>query len=163
TRGFPVPRPAPARRSRLVAGQVAGDRNRSRCEVLFAYPCGAEATERRNAELAAAFRGGSVGACDGGIRGLRRCWFLPCSHTRDAEQRLDAELRFHLEKRINDYIAAGLSPEEARRQANLAFGGFEQVKQDCREAHFESHIESLLGDFRYAFRSLAKDRRFALV
>jgi len=90
-------------------------------------------------------------------------WLRRLFHGRVAEQRLDAELRFHLEQRIRDYIASGLSPDEARRQANLAFGGFEQVKQDCREAHFENHIEDLLRDFRYAYRSLTRDRRFALV
>jgi putative ABC transport system permease protein len=90
-------------------------------------------------------------------------WIRRLFHSRVAEQRLDAELRFHLEQRIRDYIASGLSPDAARRQANLAFGGFEQVKQDCREAHFETQIEDILRDFRYAFRSLTKDHRFALV
>ena len=90
-------------------------------------------------------------------------WLRRLFHSRVAEQRLDAELRFHLEQRIKDNVAAGLTPEEARRQANLSFGGLEQVKQDCREAHFESHIEDLLRDFRYAFRSLTKDRRFTLI
>jgi len=90
-------------------------------------------------------------------------WLRRLFHGRVAEQRLDAELRFHLEQRIRDYVASGLSPDEARRQANLTFGGFEQVKQDCREAHFETQIEDLLRDFRYALRSLVKDHRFALV
>ncbi len=90
-------------------------------------------------------------------------WLHRLFHHRDAEQHLDAELRFHLEQRANDYVALGLSPEEARRQANLAFGGLEQVKQDCREVHFENGIEDLARDFRCAFRSLTNDRRFTLV
>jgi putative ABC transport system permease protein len=79
------------------------------------------------------------------------------------EKRLDAELRFHLEQRVRDYVASGLPPEEAQRNANLAFGGLEQVKQDCRQARIENHIEDFLRDFQHAFRGLAKDRRFALV
>jgi len=79
------------------------------------------------------------------------------------EKRMDAELRFHLEQRVRDYLASGLSPEEARRQAQLAFGGLEQIKQDCREARTENHVEDFLRDFQYALRSLAKDRRFALI
>src|SRR5215467_13760804 len=80
-----------------------------------------------------------------------------------AEKRLDAELRFHLEHRVRDYLASGFSPKEAWRRANLAFGGLEQVKEDCREARIESRVEDILRDFHYAWRSLLKNRRFALV
>jgi putative ABC transport system permease protein len=80
-----------------------------------------------------------------------------------AERDLDAELRFHLEQRARDFEALGLSPQEARRHANLAFGGLEQVKQDCREARTGNHLQDFLLDFRYALRSLGKDRRFALI
>jgi putative ABC transport system permease protein len=92
------------------------------------------------------------------MSGLRRLL-----HKRLTEKRLDAELRFHLEQKIRDYVASGLPLEEARRRANLVFGGLEQVKQDCRDARVENHIEDIFRDFRYAFRSLAKDRRFALI
>ena len=90
-------------------------------------------------------------------------WLRRLFHKRQAEKRLDAELRFHLEQRARDYEAAGLPQSEARRRANLAFGGLEQVKQDCREARFDNHLQDLARDFQYAFRSLSKDRRFALV
>jgi putative ABC transport system permease protein len=93
------------------------------------------------------------------VNGWRRRLF----HKRLTEKRLDAELRFHLEQKVRDYMASGVSAEEARRRANLAFGGLEQVKQDCREARIENHVEDFLRDFQYAFRSLARDRRFALV
>ncbi len=79
------------------------------------------------------------------------------------EKRMDAELRFHLEQRLRDYVASGMNQEEARRRTHLAFGGLEQVKQDCREARVESHVEDFLRDLQYAFRSLARDRRFALI
>src|SRR5229473_1196579 len=90
-------------------------------------------------------------------------WLRRLFHKRLAEKRLDAELRFHLEQRVRDYVASGMSLEEARRRAHLAFGGLEQIKQDCREARIENHVEDLLRDFQYALRSLAKDRRFALI
>ncbi len=79
------------------------------------------------------------------------------------EKRLDAELRFHLEQRVRDFVASGMDQEEARRRAHLAFGGLEQVKQDCRDARIENRIEDFLRDLQYALRSLAKDRRFALI
>jgi putative ABC transport system permease protein len=90
-------------------------------------------------------------------------WLRRLFRKRLTEKRLDAELRFHLEQRICDFIASGMSPEEARRRANLAFGGLEQVKQDCRDARMENHFEDFLRDLQYAFRSLLKDRRFALI
>lgn len=90
-------------------------------------------------------------------------WLGRLFRKRLTEKRLDAELRFHVEQRVRDFMASGMTQEEARRRANLAFGGFEQVKQDCRDARTENHIQDFLRDLQYAFRSLAKDRRFALI
>ena len=90
-------------------------------------------------------------------------WVRRLFPKRPAERDLDAELRFHLEQQARDFEALGLSPQEARRRANLAFGGLEQVKQDCREARTGNHVQDFLLDFRYALRSLGKDRRFALI
>jgi hypothetical protein len=59
-------------------------------------------------------------------------WYQRLFRRHVAEKRLDAELRFHLEQQIADYIAAGMKPEEARRRARLEFGGLEQVKEKCR-------------------------------
>ena len=84
-------------------------------------------------------------------------------HKRRAETELDAELRFHVEQRVRDFTASGLSPEEARRRANISFGGIEQVKEECREVRFEHYIHDFFRDIQYASRSLYKDRRFALV
>jgi hypothetical protein len=92
-----------------------------------------------------------------------RGWLGRLFRKRLTEKELDAELRFHLEQRIRDFAASGMSQEEARRRANLAFGGLEQVKQACREARSGSHVDDFLRDLQYAFRSLAKDRRFALI
>jgi putative ABC transport system permease protein len=80
-----------------------------------------------------------------------------------AEQQLDKELRFHLDRQIADHLAAGLSAEEARRRANLEFGGVDRVKEEVRDTRWETHLDNLLRDFRYALRSLRKDRRFAIV
>src|SRR5882762_9449448 len=90
-------------------------------------------------------------------------WLRRLFHKRLVEKRMDAELRFHLEQRVRDYVASGMNREEALRRANLAFGGLEQIKQDCREARTENRVEDFLRDFQYAMRGLAKDRRFALI
>ncbi len=80
-----------------------------------------------------------------------------------SEKELDAELRFHLDHLIADFVETGMSPNEARRQALLTLGGLERVKQEVRDAHWESHLETLFLDFRYALRSLRHDSRTALV
>lgn len=80
-----------------------------------------------------------------------------------AESELDRELRFHLEQQIADSVAAGLSAEEARRRAQQEFGGIERVKEEVRDTRWETHLENLARDFRYALRNLRKDRRFSLV
>jgi len=79
-----------------------------------------------------------------------------------AERELDQELRFHLDQLIGGNLAAGLSPEQARRDALIKLGGLERVKEEVRDAHWETHLGNLLRDFLYALRNLCKDRRLAL-
>lgn len=99
----------------------------------------------------------------GPVSSPRSSWLRRFFPKRPAERDLDAELRFHLEQRARDFEASGMSPQEARRRANIAFGGLEQVKQDCREARAGNHLQDFLLDFKYSLRSLAKDHRFALI
>ena len=80
-----------------------------------------------------------------------------------AENELDKELRFHIEKQIADNIAAGMPPAEARRRAQLEFGGIEGVKEEVRDSRWETYFDNLFRDFGFAFRTLSKDRRFSLI
>lgn len=79
------------------------------------------------------------------------------------EQELSEELRFHFEQAVEKYRRSGMSEEEARRAARLAFGGQEQIKEDCREARGTSLLESALQDVRYAVRQLWANPTFAVV
>jgi predicted permease len=79
------------------------------------------------------------------------------------ERQLDAEVADHLERQIADYERAGLSHAEARRQALLAFGGPETVKEACRDARGTRWLEDLSADVRYALRRLWKHPAFATV
>jgi hypothetical protein len=45
------------------------------------------------------------------------------------ERELAAEIEAHLAMQTEDHLARGLSPEEARRQALLKFGGVESAKE----------------------------------
>src|SRR3989442_3246401 len=90
-------------------------------------------------------------------------WLSRFLHKSRSESHLDKELRFHIEQQITDYVAAGMSPEEARRRAQLEFGGLNRVKEEVRDTRWETHLDNLFLDFRYAFRTLRKDRRFSLI
>ena len=90
-------------------------------------------------------------------------WIRRLFQKSHAEEQLDQELRFHLDRQTADYIAAGISPEEARRRATLEFGGLDRIKEEVRDTRWEVHLDNLFRDFRFALCSLRKDRRFALI
>jgi putative ABC transport system permease protein len=88
-------------------------------------------------------------------------WLRRLFHKSRSESQLDKELSFHLEQQIADNIAAGLPPQEARRRAQQDFGGLDRVKEEVRDARWETHLDNLARDLRYALRNLRKDRRFS--
>ena len=80
---------------------------------------------------------------------------------RDGE--LAAELESHLEMHIEDNIRAGMTPEEARRQALIKLGGVEQTKENYRERRGIPWLESLWQDVRFGLRMLRKNPGFTAV
>lgn len=79
------------------------------------------------------------------------------------EDELEKELRFHLDQHASDFIARGLTPDEARRESRLALGGAEQVKEECRDARGTRWLEDLAQDTRHALRSFRQKPGFAAV
>ncbi len=82
--------------------------------------------------------------------------------SRRRETELDSELAFHLQEVVDAKIAEGLSPQEARRQALLEFGGSEQVKEDCRDVHRITSLDNTLLNLKSAARFLRKSPGFSL-
>lgn len=79
---------------------------------------------------------------------------------RRVEEDLDAELQYHLGMKIDEYLAKGMSPAEARRSAILDMGGIELRKEECRDMRRVGFVEDLFQDLRYGFRILRKNPGF---
>jgi putative ABC transport system permease protein len=82
---------------------------------------------------------------------------------KSVEQELSEEVRFHLEKLVEENRAKGMGAEEARHAAMREFGGVEQVKEECRNARGVRLIETALQDLRYGLRQLRHHPGFAAV
>jgi predicted permease len=80
-----------------------------------------------------------------------------------ADQELDEELRDHLERKTEEYIAKAMAPEEARRQARLELGGVEKVKEECRDARRVNWIQDFVQDLHFGLRMLRKSRGYTAV
>jgi predicted permease len=89
-------------------------------------------------------------------------------HALFRREKLDAdmseEMRAHLELQTQQYIARGLTADEARYAARRTFGGVEQLKEQCRDERRGGWIwlEHLAQDFRYAAGSLRRNPVFSL-
>jgi len=90
-------------------------------------------------------------------------WWRRLRRAAELEDKLERELRFHMEQHAADLVAGGAAPEEARRQARLALGGPEQVKESCRDARGTRWLEDLGQDTRYALRTLRQRPGFTAV
>src|SRR5687768_15527231 len=97
-------------------------------------------------------------------------WFYKIRHRfrtlfrrNQVERELDEEFRYHIDQRIQQEIARGVLPENARRIAVRAMEGIEQKKEECRDMRRVNFIETLLQDIRYAFRGLGTRPGFSAV
>jgi putative ABC transport system permease protein len=80
---------------------------------------------------------------------------------RRRETELDDEIAFHIERETEKNVARGLSPDEARRQALVQFGGVEKAKEESREADRAMFLENAIQDAKYGLRSLRRNPAYA--
>lgn len=77
------------------------------------------------------------------------------------EREIDDELHSHIEMRIEDNQAAGMSPKEARRDALLRFGNPMVMKERVAGADAALELDSIWADIRFALRQLSRSPGFA--
>ncbi len=89
---------------------------------------------------------------------LRRLWNLGRRGKIDAD--IKAELESHLEMRIEDNLAAGMPPEQARREARLRFGNPAIAKERAIGSDAALELDGLWRDLRQALRQLRRSPAF---
>jgi predicted permease len=91
---------------------------------------------------------------------LRRIWYL--GRRSQFDQELDDEIRFHIDMRVEELQAEGVSRDAALDQARREFGSPVRMREDSRGAWQFHWFEDLCADLRYAARSFLRNRAFVV-
>jgi putative ABC transport system permease protein len=84
-------------------------------------------------------------------------------HRADSDQALIDEAEDFIDRRAEEFITRGLSPEEARRAARLECGNVSRIRDEVRSHGWENSVETLFADLRYAVRHLRANRGFTAI
>ncbi|MBC7788600.1 MAG: ABC transporter permease [Anaerolineae bacterium] len=102
---------------------------------------------------------------------FRRVFRLPWRTAAHVTRDIEDEIAFHLEARVQELLARGLSPDAARTEAMRRFGDIDSARRYCRDVGRRRHrtialhewLESWGQDLRYAVRQLGRNPGFALI
>jgi predicted permease len=80
-----------------------------------------------------------------------------------ADAEAEMEFRFHIDQLLEENIAQGMDPAEARRVALLQMGGIAQIREECRDMRRMNAIDDLWKDLHHALRVLGRTPGFTAV
>src|SRR5215475_9528558 len=79
------------------------------------------------------------------------------------DRELEEEMRFHLEMKAEENLAAGISPEDARYAAQRQFGNQSLLLEESRDMWSYRILETLAQDLRYGLWMMLKNPGFTAV
>jgi putative ABC transport system permease protein len=92
------------------------------------------------------------------LRRVRGLW-----RSETIQREITDELKFHMDMRVEENIRRGMSPDEARRDAERSFGDLTRIKEQGYDVRGGRWLETVWQDLRYGARSLVKNPLFTLI
>ena len=89
-----------------------------------------------------------------------RSWWSAATRRSRFEDEMRAEMEFHLQSRVDDLVATGLSRADAHRRARMEFGTADAIKDDCRQSRGLRFLDTTIQDVRFAWRMMRKTPGF---
>ena len=80
----------------------------------------------------------------------------------DLDREMEDEIQAHLAREADALERRGLPASEARRQARLAFGGLENVREQSRDMRGTRRLEDHIQDVSYAWRRIRRSPALSL-
>jgi len=90
-------------------------------------------------------------------------WLKQLFSRRRLYRELSEEIQAHLDEKIDELTAEGMSREEAIRSARREFGNVGLIEEDCREVWAWPSVEDVFFDIRYGLRALSHNPVFTVV
>jgi hypothetical protein len=79
-----------------------------------------------------------------------------------SHREIGEELEFHIEQQTQANLCAGMTPEQSRRQALIAFGGVQAARERSHEQRPSFFLETVVQDVRYAMRGFYRNPIFTI-
>src|SRR5262249_1573504 len=143
--GFPLSCPPPAGRARLDSRLVESIGKQPSGEVLRADGSGTPSNGRTKRKLAASVHRGCAhrGSLTMNLINRLRNAFRFLVRRESVERELEAELRYHFDRQVEQNISRGMNRQEAERRAAIHVGNLEPLKDDCRDARLGRLVETV--------------------